>query len=326
MTDFSKVLGVIASTLQLDASELAESLKDGENWLPDDEVTKKLGDTISGRVRAAKEEQRKRALRESSESLAKWIKAQGFTPGEADADLKGTALLDAFQEYLKSSKSQPTGIDPAQAGKLTRDELAKLPEVQKLITDANAAVVEKYKGDVGRELEKVKSEYTTYKEATEREKIEAVTLQHVTRALEKGNVMLEPTGTKVSKDARIRAVLREIDLAKVRLNDKREPYLIDDHGDPLTDIDFGRPVDFEKTVVNIGKDLYGERGPDNTKGGANPAGHTGQPGANGKYQQEYFFKTPEELSKAMFSEADAARRAKMSEDFNFQQEKTKAAG
>ena len=72
MTDFSKVLGIIASTLQLDASELAESLKDGETWLPDEDLSKKLGETIGGRVKAAKEEQRKRALRESSESVAKW--------------------------------------------------------------------------------------------------------------------------------------------------------------------------------------------------------------------------------------------------------------
>jgi len=323
MTDFSKVLGVIASTLQLDASELAESLKDGETWLPDEDLSKKLGETISGRVKAAKEEQRKRALRESSESVAKWVKAQGFTPDETD--LKGTALLDAFSEHLKSSKPDATTIDPATAGKLSRDELAKLPEVQSLITSANAAVIDKYKKEVGAELEKVKTEYTTYKASTEREKIEAVTLQAVTRALEQGNVMLEPTGTKVSKDARIRAVLREIDLGKVRVNDKREPYFVDEHGEPLTDADFGKPVDFSKYIVGIGKDLYGERGPDSSKGGGNPEGQNGQNGS-AKFRQEYFFKSDQELSKAMFSEPDAAKRAKMSEDFAFQQQNQKAAG
>lgn len=323
MTDFSKVLGVIASTLQLDATELADSLKDGETWLPDEEITKKLGETISGRVKAAKEEQRKRALRESSESLLKWAKAQGFTPD--DTELKGTALLDAFAEHLKSSKSEPTNIDPATAGKLTREDLAKLPEVQKLITEANAQVIEKYKGEVGKELDRIKTEYTTYKEMTEREKVEAVTLQAVTRALEQGNVMLEPTGAKVSKDARIRAVLRELDLGRIRVNDKREPYFVDEHGEPLTDADFGKPVDFSKHVIAIGKDLYGERGPDPAKSGANPSGQSGQ-GANGKFRQEYFFKSASELSTAMFAESDPAKRAKMSEDFAFQQQQQKAAG
>lgn len=323
MTDFSKVLGVIASTLQLDATELADALKDGETWLPDEEITKKLGETISGRVKAAKEEQRKRALRESSESLLKWAKAQGFTPD--DAELKGTALLDAFAEHLKSSKSEPTSIDPATAGKLTRDDLAKLPEVQKLITEANAQVMEKYKGEVGKELDRIKSEYTTYKEMTERERVEAATLKHTELALEQGNIMLEPTGAKVSKAARIRSVFRELDLRRIRLNDKQEPYFINEHGEPLVDADFGAPVDFYKRVIAIGKELYDERGPDSTKSGANPSGQSGQ-GANGKFRQEYFFKSDKELSSAMFAESDPAKRAKMSEDFAFQQQQQKAAG
>lgn len=324
MTDFSKVLGVIASTLNLNATELTESLKDGEAWLSDGEISKKLGEAISGQVKAAKVAQRNRALKETTETVAKWTRGQGFTP--SDADLKSTEmLLQSFSDHLESSKPDTTTIDPATAGKLSRDELAKLPEVQSLITSANAAVIEKYKKEVGAELEKVKTEYTTYKAQTEREKIEAVTLQAVTRALEQGNVMLEPTGTKVSKDARIRAVLREIDLGKVRVNDKREPYFVDEHGEPLTDADFGKPVDFSKHVIGIGKDLYGERGPDSSKGGANPEGQTGQNGS-AKFRQEYFFKSDAELSKAMFSEPDAAKRAKMSEDFAFQQQNQKAAG
>ena len=319
MTDFSKVLGVIASTLQLDVTELTESLKDGENWLADDAITAKLGETISSRVKAAKEEQRKRALRESSESLAKWAKAKGFEP---EGDLKGTALLDAYNEFVTSKHPEPTGIDPAQAGKLTRDELAKLPEVQRLITDANTSVLDKYKKEVGAELDKVKTEYTTYKAQTEREKVESVTLQFVTKALTEGNVLLEPTGTKVSKDARIKAVLRELDLNRVKINDKGLPFFVDEHGEPLSDPDFGKPVDFSKHVVTIGKDLYGERGPDPGKTGGNPQGNGS---SNGKYQQEYFYKSPKELSDAMFSEPDPAKRAKMSEDFTFQQEQQKKA-
>lgn len=323
MTDFSKVLGAIASTLQLDASELAESLKDGETWLPDEDLSKKLGETISGRVKAAKEEQRKRALRESSESVAKWAKGKGFTP--EDAELKGTALLDAYDEYLKSKRTEHTNIDPAQAGKLTRDELAKLPDVQKLITEANAQVVDKYKQEVGRELEKVQSEYKSYKDSTEREKVEVVTMQYITKALTEGNVMLEPTGTKVSKDARIGAVAKMIDLNRVRINDKREPYFVNEHGDPETDTDFGKPIDFAKHIVTIGKDLFGERGPDSGKGGGNPQGGNGNPGGNGnKYKQEYFFKSAEDYSKTMSYEADPSKRAKMSEDFQFQQQQ--AAG
>lgn len=323
MTDFSKVLGVIASTLQLDASELAESLKDGETWLPDDDIAKKLGETISGRVKAAKEEQRKRALRETSETVAKWAKGKGFTP--EDAELKGTALLDAYDEHLKSKRTaEPINIDPAHVGKLTRDELAKLPEVQKLITESNTAVVDKYKQEVGRELEMVKSEYKTYKDSTEREKIESVTMQYIARALEQGNVMLEPTGTKVSKEARIGAVAKMIDLGKIRINDKREPYFVNEHGEPETDADFGKPIDFAKHIVTIGKDLFGERGPDSGKGGANPQNGNGNPGGNGKYKQEYFFKSADDYSKTMSFEADPAKRAKMSEDFQFQQQQ--AAG
>ena len=321
MTDFSKVLGVIASTLQIDVTELTDSLKDGDNWLADDEITKKLGETISSRVRAAKEEQRKRALRESSESLAKWAKGKGFEP---DGDLKGTALLDAYNEFVTSKQPTGTDIDPAQAGKLTREELAKLPEVQKLITDANTSVLDKYKKEVGAELDKVKTEYTTYKAQTEREKVESVTLQYVTKALTEGNVLLEPANTKVSKDARIKAVLRELDLNRIKINDKGQPFFVDEHGEPLSDPDFGKPVDFSKHVVTIGKDLYGERGPDPGKTGGNPQGN-GSSNGNGKYQQEYFYKSPKELSDAMFSEPDAAKRAKMSEDFTFQQEQQKKA-
>lgn len=324
MTDFSKVLGVIASTLNLNATELAESLKDGEDWLSDDEISKKLGEAISGQVKAAKAAQRNRALRETAEDVAKKVKAKGFNPSPDDLKTTG-ALLDSFFEYLESSKPDATTIDPATAGKLSRDELAKLPEVQSLITSANAAVIDKYKKEVGAELEKVKTEYTTYKASTEREMVKNVVTDFVLKALEGGNVLLEPSGIKVSKDARVKGVLRAIDIERVRLNDKKEPYLINDNGDPLTDDDFGKPVDFSKHVIGIGKEMYGERGPDSSKGGANPEGQNGQNGS-AKFRQEYFFKSDQELSKAMFSEPDAVKRAKMSEDFAFQQQNQKAAG
>lgn len=327
MTDFSKVLGVIAATLNLNATELAESLKDGEDWLSDDEISKKLGEAISGQVKAAKVAQRNRVLKETTETVAKKVKANGFNPS-AD-DLKTTdALLDSFFEHLESSKPDATTIDPATAGKLSRDELAKLPEVQSLITAANTAMMEKYKDEVGKELQAIKSEYTTYRDSTERAERKAVLDAFVAGQLEEGNVLLQPAGASVEKPYRISIVSKEIDLNSVRVRDengKKIPYLVDEHGDPATDPTFGKPVDLGQIVVGIGKRLYGERGPDSSKGGGNPEGQTGQNGS-AKFRQEYFFKSDQELSKAMFSEPDAAKRAKMSEDFAFQQQNQKAAG
>lgn len=318
MTDFNKVLGTIASALQLDANELTTALKDGDEWLADDEITTKLGGIISTRVKAAKEDQRKRALRETSDSVAKWMKGQGFEP--EDKELRGTALLDAFSEHLR--EKIPSGVDGERAKTLSRDDLAKLPEVQHLLKEAGQAAMQKHRA----ELETVKTEFSQYKGRIEAELTEQVALSTIAQALDQGGVMLEPTGSKVSKEARIKAVAQLLDLRRVKRDDKGNPYFVDDSGEPLKD-DYGDLIQFSKRAVEIGKDLYGERGPDPAKGGGDPRQGSGN-GESGKRQQVYHFDDQKSFDTALFREPDPAKRAQMSEDFFHQTQKQqqKAAG
>ena len=113
-----KILGAIASALQIDASELSAALKDGEAFLPDDQLAEKLKDVAAERLKAAKDAQHKRGQREIGDSIEKWAKAKGFSN---DEKLKGTALLDAVFDTVDSKA--PEGNDPT---KFTKEELSLL--------------------------------------------------------------------------------------------------------------------------------------------------------------------------------------------------------
>lgn len=313
--NIEKILGAVASALHVDANEFITALKDGENWLEDDEVTEKITGTVKSQLKAAKDAQLKRGTRESWATVEKWVKSHGF---EADDDLKGTELLTAFSEHIKAAK---TAIDPTKPATLTKEELAALPDVKALLAERVTDALSKYEADAKKEVERLKSEYDGYKRKAESEKIQTVARQYLAKALEEGDVLLEPKGTGVSKEKRIEAVLRQIDFEKIRLSDKGLPVEVDENGDPLED-EFGRPIDIAKKAVSIGKEIYGARGVDPDKSGGDPKPATGKGEA---YKPTYTFAGEDDFNRQVSGQGNAAERAKMMQDYAHQQQK-QAAG
>lgn len=304
MKDFSKILGVIASALHLDANELETALKDGDDWQSDEVIADKLRETISGQVKAAKDAQLKRGTRESWAAVEKWVKAQGFQP---EGDIKGTEMLEAFADHLKGSASGVDGQD--------KDALAKNPLVKQLMSEAKA--------EVGKKYEALQADFDGYKRNVQREKVSEVAKSRMAQYLEEGKVLLEVPGAQVSKQQRIEAVSKFLNLDEVGLDDKGNPVFVDPDGNVKTD-DFGKPIDFKKHVVTIGEQLYGIVKQDPGKSGGNPNPGAGS-GAAGDYKPVYRFANSAEYDAAKFSEPDAAKRAQMAKDYQYQQQ-SEAAG
>jgi len=318
MEEINVIIGAVASALQMDAPELVAELKDGENWLEKEALLEKLKGRVSDQVKAVKDAQYKRGVRESRVSVESWVKAQGFTP---EGDLKGTALLEAYAEHLKGDS---TKVEPDKVKTLTKEELAALPEVKQLM----AGAYEKGGLETKATLDAISKEYQEFKRKSEKESISDFALRFVAQALEDGDVLLEPEGVKeISKPKRIEKVYRGLDIDRLKvvaINGKKTLVFVDENGD-IEEDDMGQPKDVGKYVVEEARSIYGPRGPNSKLGGGNPQGGNGNPGGNGnKYKQEYFFKSAKDYSDTMSYEADATKRAKMSEDFQFQQQQ--AAG
>lgn len=300
--DTAKIIGVIASTLHLDATELTAALKDGENWISDEEFADKVRETITGQVKAAKDAQLKRGTRESWTAVEKWIKAQGFAP---DGELKGTDLLDAFTDHLKAQA--PEGGKP---GEMAKDELAKLPAVKALINEGKA--------EVGKRFETLQTDFDNYKKQSAKAQVSEVVKRRLTEFLEEGKVLLEVQGSNVSKTQRIEAVSKFLNFDEIGLNEKGDPIFVDAENQPKTD-DYGKPVDFKKHVIGIGEQIFGIQKQDPGKGGANPPQGGGTQGG-GDYKPTYSFASQAEYDKQKLSEPDAAKRAQMAKDYFFHQQ------
>lgn len=309
--ELEKALGAFASALNIDAKELVTALKDGDDWLGEDEATEKITGLVKTRLKAAKDAQ----LKQDWVTVEKWVKSHGFEPGE---DVKRVEMLNAFSDHIKEQK---TAIDPTKPATLTKEELAALPDVKALLAERVTDALSKYEADTKKEVERLKSEYDGYKRKTESEKTQAVARQYLAKALEEGDVLLKPDGVEVSKEKRIEAVLRQIDFGKIILSDKGLPVEVDENGDPIED-EFGRPVDIAKKAVAIGKEIYGPRGIDPKKSGGDPKPVTGKGEA---YKPTYTFAGEDDFNRQVSGQGNAAERAKMMQDYAHQQQK-QAAG
>lgn len=298
-----KIIGAIASALNLDATELTAELKDGENWLEAGKLAETLSSKISAQVKAAKEAQYKRGIRERAKAVESFLSKSGFTNPDK---LEGDALLEAYTEHLKAS-AEP---DPAHAGKepakMTREELAKLAEVKALITEA--------KQQAGAQIEALKSQYESDRANWQRERVLDVVQSKLPAYLKAANVNLEVPGAADGEEKRIKAIAALLPTGEIGLNEKGEPIFLDADGQPKTD-DFGKPLDFKKHVTELGANLFGIRKVDPSKSGIAP--QTGQkPGPND--QRVYTFANKEAFDSQFLVESDPAKRTQMFKDFQAQ--------
>lgn len=291
-----KLIGAIASALNLDATELLTELKDGEGWASNAEST--LSDRMKAQVKAVKEEQRKRGIKEKATAVEKFFKAKGFDNPER---LEGDAMLDAAFEQLAQKQE---GGEP---GKLTPAELAKLPEVK--------ALIEEGKQNAAKAYDALKAEYEQAKTGYQRDRVKDLAAAKIPSILDAGKIVLDVPGVEGSKDKRIKALFNLLDWSEVGVNDKGDLIYINQDGTQKTD-DFGKPVDFQKSIVSMASEIYGVQKVDPSKSGANPAG-SGAAGAGGA-GRVYTFANAAEFSAAVMAEADPAKRSQMRKDYSEQ--------
>lgn len=298
-----KILGAIASALHLDASEFVAALKDGENWLPDDQLTAKAAEIIGGQVKAAKDAQLKRGTRESWTSVERWMKAKGFDNTEK---LQGSDLLDAFAEHLQglAPEGGDGGKKPAE---MSADELAKLPTVKTLM--------QKAKEEAGKAMQALQVEFDNYKTTAARDRVKMAMQTAIPEILETAGVILEIPGIAKKAD-RIAAIGKLVDAGELGLDESGKIVFVNADGTPKTD-DYGKAVDFQKHIASLGAAIFGIQKQDPSKAGANPPANGG---GSGDYKPAYKFATAEEYAKAKFDEPDAAKRAQMAADWAHQQQ------
>lgn len=295
-----KIIGAIASALNLDATELTADLKEGDNWLEAGKLADTLSAKISTQVKAAKEAQYKRGIRERAKSVENYLSKSGFVNSDK---LEGDALLEAYTDHLKSS-SEP---DPAHTGKepakMTKEDLAKLPEVRALVTEA--------KQQAGQQIETLKAQYEGDRAKWQRDRVLDVAAAKLPTYLKAANVNLEVPGVADGEEKRLKAIMSMLPANELGLNDAGELVFVDADGLPKTD-DFGKPMDVKKFVTDLGANLFGVRKFDPSKGGIDPK--KGQmPGASA--QPVYSFANKDAFSSAILIETDPAKRSQMLKDY-----------
>lgn len=318
--DIEKLIGRIASALQLSDLERTAfigTLKDGEEMIGETEVADKVAELVNRQLKAAKEANLKRGKREGFAPVKAWLKEKGVP---VDDEMQVSEMLSSVEEHFQSK--QPSGVEGDAAKKLTKEELAQLPEVKALMNSA----YERGGAEIKGEFEKVKAEYDTFKKEAKRQEVGEITRRVITEALEVGDVLLEPTGVQgVSKDKRIATVLRLFDIGKIGViqakDGRKVPVFLDDNGEPEED-DLGNYKEVSKAAVTEAQAIFGPRGVDPNKGGGDPKPSNGKPQ---KYVPVYTFANDAEFTTQKNSERDPAKRLQMTLDFQHQQQQ-KAAG
>ncbi len=296
-----KIIGAIASALNLDATELAAELKDGENWLEEGKIAEALLPKMSAQVKAAKEAQYKRGVREKGVAVGKFLSKSGFSNAD---NLEGDALLEAYTEHIRASAEVPTGGDPKA---MPKEELAKLPFVKELVNEG--------KQSAGAKLAEMQAAHDAERRKWEGDRVKDLAAARIPEFLDGAKVILDVHGVDGSRAARIRAISSQIDWSSVRVGQDGGLVFVDADGNPKTD-DFGKPMDFKKHVVEIGSATFGTHAATPGKGGAGP---TGTPSGGQSGGKVYSFASTEDFNAQYMREADAAKRSQMLKDFKQQQ-------
>ena len=312
-----QLLKAIAGAFKINADEWIAQLKDGDDYLPEKEVTAKVVQLITERVTAAKTDSRKSGQAEQNAKILKFVKSTGF---ENPENLQGQELLTAYNEWKDEQVVPPTGDTPPE--QMDKDALLKLPLVREAILQA--------KQESGKGNEKLKADFEAYKSEVEKERNKYkqdraldISKRQIAEALRKGNVNLKVDGLEVSEDARIDSIFDIIRLReKIGLDAKDNPVFLGDDGEQKKD-EFGNAIPFSDVVIGYGKSIYGIATQNPEHGGANPPVNGA---ANGKtdYVPPFRFATLKEYDDRMMVAADPKERLDLAKSRQFHEQK--AAG
>lgn len=311
-----------ASALKIDADELIASLKtDGGEWLPEEKIAKEIIARFTEAATAATESARDIAHRkgqsEMSTKFSKLIKNSGF---ENPENLKGDDLLEAYAAWKSESASgQSSTATPLE--QWTREDLERLPIVKTLKLEAVQIGAQKFDA-LKKDYETTQAEFEKFKRGVVESETDAIARKRFEAALEKGNVILQPEGLDIDRNERIEAAYHRFKAKyKVGLKDKN-PIFVNDEGEEVLDLAFGKPLDYDEVAVNVAKLMYGVSAQNSNHSGSGiQQSGNGKPGS---YTPTMRFNSQREKDDYVMSEADPNKRLEAEKSWQHQTEK--AAG
>lgn len=309
-----EVLKGIASALNTNADEFIATLKDGDDWLSNEEVVTKVSGLIKEKVTAAKTASRSAGQGEENAKLAKLVKAAGFSN---ESNLKGAELLSAFITWKDEQVPElPEGNDLA---KLTADDLVKLPTVKSLVDDAKKTAGQSFEA-LKKQIADKEAEFDTYKKTIERERANDALARFIPEALRKANVILKVEGVEGSEKARTESAIKLIKHSQnYVIGADGNPVFVDENGDPLKD-EFGKPIDPQDVVASIVKPIFGVSTQNPANGGGNPPISNGKPGEQAPPKM---FRTQQDFNQYMMTETDNTKKLAAVQSWQYHE---KAAG
>lgn len=291
-----EILKAIASGLKLDADQFLADFKNGEGFISEKDAAEKLAAFIPEKVKAANETAKKVGRSEVNKRFSRLIKDSGFENPEA---LEGEPLFTAFLEW----KGEGQHID-GEPGKLSKEELLKLPVVKSIVQEVTAKAGERFATEKAEWEKKVKAAENTRKGILLDKTLLSV--------LEKGKVNLGDTPEQ--KAVRLDFLKSRVNLDRVEIGE----------GDAIKFLgEDGYEADFEKEFLPVAQTAFGIVTQDKNKGGSGAQG-SGAGAGSGKHTPTYTFATQKDFSDAMLKETDPQKRGAMANDWLEQQQKTAA--
>lgn len=296
-----KVLKAFASAFKIpDADEFIATLKNGDEWLSDEEIAQVIAATISEKVTAAKTASRASGQGEQNAKIAKAIKAAGFDNSE---NLKGDELLSAFVAW-KDEQATPQPDSAGDVSKLSVDEVLKLP-VGKEIEQKVRQQIGQNVDALTAQLKAKDAEFEKFKSGVNQSRAEDALARFVPDVVRKAGVILKVEGIQDSESARIKYLTDQIKhTRKFTLAADGSPMFVDDSGEPIKD-EYGNVISAHDIIVSIATPIYGIAKQDPNNGGGNPPLNGGQ---GGQQAPPKMFATQDDYNKYMITETDGTKK------------------
>lgn len=259
------ILEAIRTAYKIDPAEFTAALQDGDKQLEGKALADKVGEIIQLQQKSVNDLQHKAFLRQKEVARQKVMRVAGF---EVPKDLQGADLDNAFLEWKESQAVETSGKKPEE---MTEAELLKIPAVKSL-RQQWAKTWEEENG-------KLKQEFETFQQKTQREQVEILARREGVPLLKKAGAIFDVPATGVSAEDRENAFFSaHLDLSKLRARDGKLVVVGDDGESDAID-SRGLPISFEEHLKSAWtKAAYGFATVDNSKGSPNPGQRPTIPG------------------------------------------------
>lgn len=295
------ILEALAHLFKQPATEFVATLKgDNGEWKSEEEIKASLNNAYSERLKQVVDEQKGRAVRERMSGAEKFIRDKyGVESGDTLED-----RIAKLVEEIESKGGKERIVE--KTVELDEDGVKKHPAFQKLL---KAEVVERLT-TAEKARDEWENKYKTYVQKQEQERLVHAINAKASAALDGIKAALDSDPDKRQKQINMFvAGLRG--QYNFKLDEKGDPYPVNDNGEPIEDASFAR-VTFADLVKR--ENIFGVHAHDPNKGSSSPSS---QP-ASGKQTVRYQGAIPKslpELTEALRKESDPSKREALKEAF-----------